>query len=66
MTNRSIPALADLLRQEDGQGMVEYGLILSLVAVACIASMTTLGTNVKNVLTQAATGLAGGGGGGAP
>jgi pilus assembly protein Flp/PilA len=34
------------LRSEDGQALVEYGLILALVAVVCIAALTTLGVNV--------------------
>lgn len=40
-----------LLGEESGQGMVEYGLILALIAVACIAALTALGTNVKTLFT---------------
>ena len=33
-------------REEEGQGLVEYGLILALIAVVCITALTLLGTNI--------------------
>lgn len=46
-----------------GQGMVEYGLIIGLIAVAVIALLTGMGTQIKalfqsvvNALTTAAGG----------
>jgi len=36
------------LKDEAGQGMVEYGLILALVAVAVIVALTALGGGVSN------------------
>lgn len=36
------------LRKEEGQAMTEYGLILALIAVAVIATLVLLGTDVKN------------------
>ena len=38
-----------LLKDEKGQGMVEYGLILALVAIAAIVALSLLGKNVKNM-----------------
>ncbi|TWH77028.1 Flp family type IVb pilin [Sedimentibacter saalensis] len=35
--------------EESGQGMVEYGLILALIAVVVIAVLTQLGKKVNNV-----------------
>lgn len=35
--------LERLIREEEGQGLVEYGLILALVAVAVIGALTLLG-----------------------
>ena len=32
--------------EEDGQGMVEYALIIALIAVGCIAVFTLLGKNI--------------------
>jgi pilus assembly protein Flp/PilA len=36
------------LRDEEGQAMTEYGLILALVAVVCIAILILLGTGVRD------------------
>jgi pilus assembly protein Flp/PilA len=41
-------------REDEGQGLVEYGLIIALVAVVCIGALTTLGGSVTGVLTQIA------------
>jgi pilus assembly protein Flp/PilA len=37
-------------RREEGQALVEYALILFLIAVVCIGVLTLLGTGVKNTL----------------
>lgn len=42
------------VRREEGQALVEYALILFLIAVVCIAVLTTLGTAVKDTLTSIA------------
>jgi pilus assembly protein Flp/PilA len=47
------------LRSEEGQALVEYGLILALVAVVCIIALQTLGTNVAAQLTAIATAIGG-------
>jgi len=36
-----------VLQNKKGQGMVEYGLILALIAVVVIAVLTLMGTNIK-------------------
>jgi pilus assembly protein Flp/PilA len=41
-----------LRNREDGQALVEYGLILALVAVVCVAALTALGTGVEGILTD--------------
>jgi pilus assembly protein Flp/PilA len=47
------------LRSEEGQALVEYGLILALVAVVCIVALQLLGTNVAAQLTAIATAIGG-------
>jgi pilus assembly protein Flp/PilA len=39
-------------RDEDGQGLAEYGLILALVAVVAITALTGLGSAIVNKLGQ--------------
>src|ERR671937_2206625 len=41
--------LRELLNREEGQGMVEYALILVLIAVVVIVVLIVLGNQVKNV-----------------
>ena len=47
------------LKSEKGQGMVEYALILGLVAVACIAGMTNVGSAAVTKINTVITGLGG-------
>ncbi len=44
-------------RDEEGQGLAEYGLILALIAVACIAALTTLGGDIAGKLGEVSAGL---------
>jgi pilus assembly protein Flp/PilA len=43
-----------VLRNEKGQGMVEYGLILALVAVVAIAGLLLLGPKLNTLFTDTA------------
>jgi pilus assembly protein Flp/PilA len=47
----------DALRDEKGQALVEYALILALIAVVAIIVLTNIGTDVKNTLTSVDTAL---------
>ena len=42
------------VRDEEGASLVEYGLLLSLVAVVCIAAVTLLGSNITGLLSTLA------------
>lgn len=45
------------LNREDGQTMVEYALILSLVSIAAVATLTPLGTAVATIFTTVTAAL---------
>ncbi len=40
------------LRDEEGQGMVEYGLLLGLIAIAVIAVLVILGPRIANMFSD--------------
>jgi Flp pilus assembly pilin Flp len=46
-------------REEDGQTLVEYALIIGVVAVGLVASLTTLKGQIEGLFTIVSTGLAG-------
>lgn len=41
-----------LWNDEEGQGMVEYGLIIALVALVAIVGLTTLGPKIRDLFTD--------------
>jgi pilus assembly protein Flp/PilA len=40
------------MEREEGQGLVEYALILVLVSVVAIGALTLVGTNINKVLNS--------------
>ncbi len=44
-------------RREEGQGMVEYALILVLIAVVVIVVLSTVGKQINNVFSNISSGL---------
>jgi len=51
--------LVQFVKEENGQGMTEYGLIIGLVAVAVVAVLTTMGGTIKGKFNSIITGLGG-------
>lgn len=49
--------LGALLRDESGATAIEYGLIAALIAVAAVAVMGTVGTNLSSTFNTVATQL---------
>ena len=43
--------LSALRRDEDGQGLAEYALILALIAIVAIIALIFLGTQVSGILS---------------
>ena len=50
-------ALRDRLEREEGQALVEYALILALIAVLSIAVLQALGVNVSRIFDKVNTQL---------
>jgi len=44
--------LASLKRDEEGQGLAEYALILALIAIVAIIALIFLGGQVKTILSN--------------
>lgn len=45
------------LRNEDGATMVEYGVMIALIAAICVAIIGTLGTQVQTAFTNTSNAL---------
>ena len=46
-----------LWKEEEGQDLTEYGLLLVLIALVAVAAMQTLGSAINNVFSNAASNL---------
>ena len=44
--------LASIRRDEEGQGLAEYALILALIAIVAILALVFLGTAISSILHQ--------------
>ena len=49
--------LQNLLASEEGQDLIEYALVVALVAFGATAAMGTLATKISNTFTQIGTSL---------
>jgi pilus assembly protein Flp/PilA len=58
MTIQEVDQMKSLFQDQSGATAIEYGLIAALIAVACIAAMQTLGTNLNAKFDKVATTLA--------
>ena len=50
--------LQGLKNGEDGQDLVEYALLVALIALVCIAGVRNVATAVNNVFTEISSSLA--------
>jgi pilus assembly protein Flp/PilA len=46
-----------MVHNDEGQGLVEYSLIIALVSIVAIAALTVLGAKASNTLSSAASNL---------
>jgi pilus assembly protein Flp/PilA len=49
--------LKKLWKDEEGQDLIEYGLLLTLIALVCIASLNTISNAVKDMFSNAVVSL---------
>ena len=52
-----VAALRRLLRCERGNSVIEYALLVALVAVFCLAAVTLIGTTTSNSLSSTSSSL---------
>jgi pilus assembly protein Flp/PilA len=50
-------SLEELRTREEGQALVEYALLLALIAVVSIAVLTVLGTKVSHIFSKISSSL---------
>jgi len=48
-------SLTNLIKDDSGATLVEYGLIIALIAIVCIAAITTIGKNMNTMFTKIGT-----------
>jgi pilus assembly protein Flp/PilA len=59
MGSLMIRLLNQLAREEHGAALVEYGMLVGLIAVICVVAVTTLGTEVSTAFSSIASALSG-------
>ena len=52
MTNLYTRVMELISRDEDGQGLAEYALILALIAIVAIVALLFLGGQISSILNQ--------------
>ena len=52
-----IARLRALLRGTSGQDLLEYALLVALIALVCVAVITTTGSGVQNIFNQISAAL---------
>ncbi|MBK5297625.1 MAG: Flp family type IVb pilin [Vicinamibacteria bacterium] len=49
--------LSMLKRNDDGQDLLEYALLVALIAIVAVGAVTAAGTQVSNIFGQIATAI---------
>lgn len=53
-----ITTLRSLVRRDEGQDLLEYALLVALIAIVAVAGVTAAGVNVEAIFQSIATELA--------
>ncbi|HEX8203316.1 MAG TPA: Flp family type IVb pilin [Isosphaeraceae bacterium] len=56
-----IARVQSFIAQEEGATMVEYGLMVALIAIACVTAIALVGSNVKSLFNSVAGSVNAGG-----
>ena len=60
--SKALKLINAVRKDEEGAALVEYALLIGLIAVVCIIVVTNLGTAVSGKLSSACSALGGGSG----
>jgi pilus assembly protein Flp/PilA len=52
-----LTTLKSMIRDDEGATMVEYGLLVALIALVALGAVTTLGKNLSSLFNSVATTL---------
>ena len=52
-----ITRLQSIVRREEGQDLLEYALLVALIALVCVGAITLAGSNVNTIFGQIAAKL---------
>jgi pilus assembly protein Flp/PilA len=52
-----INRVGQFVRRDEGQDLLEYALLISLIAIVCVGAITAAGTNVKDIFDKIAAAL---------
>jgi pilus assembly protein Flp/PilA len=55
--SETLSMIHQFLKEEEGQTLVEYGLLISLIALVVIAILSILGNRIKNTFNAASNAL---------
>jgi Flp pilus assembly pilin Flp len=54
--HRMLPVIGRLIKEDDGQDLLEYGLLAVLIAVVAITGIETLGVTIRTVFWEVIAG----------
>jgi len=52
-----ITRLRSVVRDDAGQDLLEYALLVALIALVCVAAVTAAGTSVQTIFTRIAAAI---------
>jgi len=58
LTVKTLDAYSRFTREEEGAALVEYGMLVGLIAVVCVVAVGVLGTTINAVFLSINTSLA--------